>query len=60
VGDDALDKKVRMLRVQHRTLRRQLGLIQLKSALLPNVVQQFSQLILSQLGAKRNRPQAQK
>jgi LysR family transcriptional activator of glutamate synthase operon len=57
VGEDALDKKVRMLRVQNCTLRRQLGLIQLKSNLLPNVVHQFSQLIINQLGAKaRNKP----
>ena len=52
VGDDAVDKKVRMLRVQKRTLRRQLGLIRLKSVLPPNVVHQFSQLVISQLGAK--------
>lgn len=51
VGDDAIDKKVRMLRVQNRTLRRQLGLICLKSVLPPNTVHQFSELILHQLRA---------
>ncbi len=54
VGEDAVDKKVRMIRVQKRTLRRQLGLIRLKSVLPPKAVHQFSELIVSQLGARQN------
>lgn len=56
VGEEAADKKVRMMRVQNRALRRQLGLIHLKSALLPNVVHQFSQLIINTLGAGKPTP----
>ncbi len=60
VGNDAMDKKVRMIRVQKRTLLRQLGLIRLQSVLPPNVVHQFSQLIVTQLGASRKPRATQK
>ena len=52
VGNDALDKKVRMIRVQKRTLRRQLGLVMLKSGLPPKAVHELSQLIVNELRKK--------
>ena len=52
VGNDALDKKVRMIRVQKRTLRRQLGLVMLKSGLPPKAVHKLSQLIVNELRKK--------
>ena len=55
VGDNAMDKKVRMLRVQNHVLRRQLGLLSLKSAMPPNVVHQFSQLIVHHFAAASQR-----
>jgi DNA-binding transcriptional LysR family regulator len=52
VGNDALDKKVRLMRVQQHSLYRQLALVTLKSAYLPNAVRALFDLIVSELGAK--------
>ena len=53
VGNDALDRKVKMLRVQRHRLHRQLALVTLKSAFIPNAVSALSELILKELGGKK-------
>lgn len=50
VGQDAVDKKVRLIPVAKRPLRRQLGLVTLKSAYVPSAVQALAQLITEKLG----------
>ncbi|NOT62817.1 MAG: LysR family transcriptional regulator [Acidobacteria bacterium] len=55
VGNDALDRKVKMLRVQRHRLHRQLALVTLKSAFIPNAVSALSELILKELGGKKGR-----
>lgn len=61
VGNDALDKKVRLLRVEGQRLYRQLALATLKSSFIPNAVRALHELILQQLGAKTSaRPNTKK
>jgi LysR family nitrogen assimilation transcriptional regulator len=59
VGNDALDRKVKLMRVQRHSLHRQLALVTLKSAYLPNAVSALFDLIVSELGtcnsSKKNR-----
>lgn len=52
VGNDAIDKKVRLLRVAGHHLQRQLALVTLKSAFVPNAVRELFNLIVSELGTK--------
>jgi LysR family cyn operon transcriptional activator len=52
VGNDALDKKVRLLRVEHQHLHRQLALVTLKSAFIPNAVRELFDLTVEHLGDK--------
>jgi LysR family transcriptional activator of glutamate synthase operon len=54
VGNDALDKKVRLMRVQRHSLQRQMALITLKSAYQPNAVKALFELIVSELGSQTN------
>ena len=54
VGNDALDRKVKMLRVQRHRLHRQLALVTLKSAFIPNAVSALSELIVQKLGDKKS------
>ena len=54
IGNDALDRKVKMLRVQRHRLHRQLALVTLKSAFIPNAVSALSALILQELGSKKS------
>ncbi|MBI3426416.1 MAG: LysR family transcriptional regulator [Acidobacteria bacterium] len=53
VGNDALDKKVRLLRVERHRLHRQLALVTLKSTFVPNAVQELFNLIVQELGTKQ-------
>lgn len=54
VGNEAADKKVRLMRVEKKRLHRQLSLITLKSSYTPNAVRELGKLILAELGTKRN------
>jgi LysR family transcriptional activator of glutamate synthase operon len=49
VGNEAADKKVRLLRVEGQRLHRQLSLITLKSAYIPQAVQELGKLIAAEL-----------
>lgn len=49
VGNEAADKKVRLMRVEGRRLHRQLSLITLKSSYIPNAVQELGKLIRAEL-----------
>lgn len=53
VGNDALDKKVRLLRVEQHQLHRELALVTLRSSFIPNAVRALFDLIVSQLGDKQ-------
>src|SRR5262245_48023981 len=55
VGNEAADKKVRLMRVKGRPLHRRLGLVTLKSSYIPNAVRELSTLIAEKLGAKVKR-----
>ncbi len=59
VGNDALDRKVKMLRVQRHRLHRQLALVTLKSAFVPNAVSALAEIILKGLGSKKDACSAQ-
>jgi DNA-binding transcriptional LysR family regulator len=50
VGDEAADRKVRLMRVQKHPLHRQLGLVTLKSGYVPNAVRELSSMIAAELG----------
>jgi DNA-binding transcriptional LysR family regulator len=50
VGNEALDKKVRLMRVEHHPLYRRLALVTLKSNYIPNAVIELSRLITDELG----------
>ncbi len=52
IGNEAADKKVRLMRVEKTHLYRQLSLITLKSNYIPNAVQELGKLILAELGTK--------
>lgn len=52
VGNEAIDKKVKMMRIEKFPLHRQLGLITLKSNFTPNAVQRLFDLLIQELGAK--------
>ena len=54
IGNEAADKKVRLMRVEGRRLHRQLSLITLKSSYHPNAVEELGKLILAELGTKRH------
>jgi DNA-binding transcriptional LysR family regulator len=49
VGDDALDKKVKLMRIHRQSLHRQMALVSLKSAYVPHAVNALSDLIVSEL-----------
>jgi DNA-binding transcriptional LysR family regulator len=53
VGDEAADKKVRLMRVQKHPLHRQLGLVTLKSGYVPNAVRELSRMIIAELGGDK-------
>lgn len=53
IGNEAADKKVRLLRVEKKRLHRQLSLITLKSSYMPNAVRELGKLIAGELGTKR-------
>jgi DNA-binding transcriptional LysR family regulator len=53
VGDEAADRKVRLMRVQKHPLHRQLGLVTLKSGYVPNAVRELSRMILAELGGHK-------
>jgi LysR family transcriptional activator of glutamate synthase operon len=60
VGNDALDRKVRLLRVEGHRLHRQLALVTLKSTFIPQAVQELAKMIVLDLGptgAARGRSQ---
>ncbi len=59
IGNDALDRKVKMLRVPQHRLHRQLALVTLKSAFVPNAVCALSEIILKELGNKKGARSAQ-
>lgn len=50
VGNEAADKKVRLLRVEGQRLHRQLSLITLKSSYIPKAVEELGKLIAAELG----------
>jgi DNA-binding transcriptional LysR family regulator len=52
VGNEAADKKVRLMRVKNHPLYRRLGLVTLKSGYIPDAVRELSKLIADELGAK--------
>jgi LysR family transcriptional activator of glutamate synthase operon len=52
VGNEAADRKVRLMRVKNHPLYRRLGLVTLKSGYIPNAVRELSRLIAEKLGAK--------
>jgi LysR family transcriptional regulator, cyn operon transcriptional activator len=54
VGNDVVDKKVRLMRVEKNRLYRQLGLLTLKSTFTPNAVRELYRLIFEQLGDKKS------
>ncbi|MFN7928309.1 MAG: LysR family transcriptional regulator [Blastocatellia bacterium] len=49
IGNEAADKKVRLMRVEGRKLHRQLSLITLKSSYIPNAVRELGKLIAAEL-----------
>ena len=49
IGNEAADKKIRLMRVEKRQLHRQLSLITLKSSYLPNAVRELGKLIAAEL-----------
>jgi LysR family transcriptional activator of glutamate synthase operon len=55
VGNDAADKKVRLMRVKGRPLHRRLALVTLKSSYIPNAVRELSKLITDELGTEARR-----
>ena len=55
VGNEAADKKVRLMRVKKHPLHRRLGLVTLKSNYIPNAVRELSKLIVDELGAESRR-----
>lgn len=60
VGNEAADKKVRLMRVEKRRLKRRLALITLKSSYIPNAVRELSRLIIEELGKKTESNNAQR
>ncbi len=55
VGNEAADKKVRLMRVKKHPLHRRLGLVTLKSSYIPNAVRELSNLIADELGTEVRR-----
>lgn len=53
VGNDVIDKKVRLMRVEKNLLFRQLGLLTLKTTFTPNAVRELYRLIVDQLGDQK-------
>lgn len=53
VGNEAADRKVRLMRVQQHPLHRQLGLVTLKSGYVPNAVRELSGMIVAELGGHK-------
>ena len=61
VGNDAIDKKVRLMRIEKHLLHRQLGLVTLKSSFTPNAVSELFRLIVDQLGTnQKEKPESRK
>lgn len=54
IGNEAADKKIRLMRVEKNQLHRQLSLITLKSSYIPNAVRELEKLIVAELGTKRS------
>ncbi len=52
IGTDALDNKVKLMRVQNAPLYRQLALVTLKSSYMPSAVRELHKLIVEELGKK--------
>ena len=55
VGNEAVDRKVRLMRVHKHPLQRQLGLVTLKSSYIPNAVREMSTMIREELQAPAKR-----
>lgn len=55
VGDEAADRKVRLMRVHKQPLQRQLGLVTLKSSYIPHAVREMAQMIREELQAPATR-----
>lgn len=53
IGNEASDKKVRLMRVRGHKLYRQLGLVTLKSSYVPQAVRELGRLIAEELSRKR-------
>ena len=49
VGEEAANRKVRLMRVHKHPLQRQLGLVTLKSSYIPNAVRKMAQMIREEL-----------
>jgi len=60
IGNEAADKKVRLMRVKNHPLCRRLGLVTLKSGYISNAVRELSNLIAERLGAKSEGKQKSK